>query len=833
MARSGGTAAPSVKPERIHRPRVSALLEEGMAYPAVVVAAGAGFGKTQAVASFLETSPYHGVWLQLTELDNLPLRFWESFTYTCALHRPALGEKLKRLGFPDTLYQFHKFLQFFTEELYTDDRFVVMVFDDVQTLRDETVRQFFTRLVAATLENICMVFISRDINSYSYHRSVYVVTTDDLRFTWDEAACYFETLGIELGADELERIHAYTGGWPMALYLVGLQLRRRSLSGEEVMTQSKQLIFQLIEKEMFSTYDTAVQRFLIRLSVLNAFPRGLIEYTAGDAAGDVLHALNNNVLVSYDAKAQSYYFHQVFLDYLKGQQGVGAQEELRHMLLQAAAWCAQNGHAVDAMDYYDRSGEYAEVWAMIAAQEGVRRPQAEAAVLLRYIETFPPAFIEKTPMCRIVYAMLLLNNLQTDRALEEMHAVYAQLEGTAGTDALRGEACAAYGLISLGLENLDFVEWFKKAAALLPAGSGRWRASLHLVEYSSALNLSSPAPGELKKSVGGFFEGMPYVSRVLHGAGHGLEYLAAAEAEFLTGDMRMAQTQAHKAYDMAAEKEQTDIMDGALFLLLRAALVNGNDAAIEETLQRLRGGGATSMRPECDIALGWYYSELSNVPAVAAWILYDAGGGRPPISVDRDALVRVRCLIEEQKYIEALADLERLESLYRRRNSLISLIYAQVYRAIACYQLDDGVAVISALEEAYALAHGNGLIMPFIEYGHRTRALLGYAREHARQIPDAWLEVVHTKAATYAKRHAYLVSKLGRGDGAQAPPFSLTKRENELIKNLSQGLTREEIASAMYVSPHTVKSMLKNVYNKIGAVNGADAVRITMGAGLL
>jgi LuxR family maltose regulon positive regulatory protein len=48
------------------------------------------------------------------------------------------------------------------------------------------------------------------------------------------------------------------------------------------------------------------------------------------------------------------------------------------------------------------------------------------------------------------------------------------------------------------------------------------------------------------------------------------------------------------------------------------------------------------------------------------------------------------------------------------------------------------------------------------------------------------------------------------------------------LEGLAQGLTREEIARNLSISVNTVKSAVRSVYNKLGAVNRADAVRIAV-----
>lgn len=59
---------------------------------------------------------------------------------------------------------------------------------------------------------------------------------------------------------------------------------------------------------------------------------------------------------------------------------------------------------------------------------------------------------------------------------------------------------------------------------------------------------------------------------------------------------------------------------------------------------------------------------------------------------------------------------------------------------------------------------------------------------------------------------------------ATDPLESLTVREEELLRALTNGWTNEQIASRIGISQNTVKYHLKNLYEKIGASNRAQAV---------
>ncbi|MCL2472145.1 MAG: helix-turn-helix transcriptional regulator, partial [Treponema sp.] len=61
----------------------------------------------------------------------------------------------------------------------------------------------------------------------------------------------------------------------------------------------------------------------------------------------------------------------------------------------------------------------------------------------------------------------------------------------------------------------------------------------------------------------------------------------------------------------------------------------------------------------------------------------------------------------------------------------------------------------------------------------------------------------------------------------------LSSQELSVLAGISRGMTREEIAKDLSTSINTVKNILKTVYEKLGAYNKADAIRIASGTGLL
>ena len=56
----------------------------------------------------------------------------------------------------------------------------------------------------------------------------------------------------------------------------------------------------------------------------------------------------------------------------------------------------------------------------------------------------------------------------------------------------------------------------------------------------------------------------------------------------------------------------------------------------------------------------------------------------------------------------------------------------------------------------------------------------------------------------------------------------LSNRERQVLVLLAEGLTREEVANALSISPYTVREYAKNSMLKLGAHNIVNAIAIAL-----
>ena len=87
---------------------------------------------------------------------------------------------------------------------------------------------------------------------------------------------------------------------------------------------------------------------------------------------------------------------------------------------------------------------------------------------------------------------------------------------------------------------------------------------------------------------------------------------------------------------------------------------------------------------------------------------------------------------------------------------------------------------------------------------------------------------------------ALVLNEVGAGgadaeesSGARRQPTILSKREEEVLHLVAEGLTNKQIARRLIVTENTVKSYVTSLFNKLGVDSRAQAVAVAAHDGLL
>lgn len=753
------------------RLRIDILIMEAIRKPLTTVIAGAGFGKTQAVSAALESTDENILWLQLSELDNLIPRLWERINIAFKKYNPNLSDGLMSLGYPDSLNTYDQCFRLLAKELSHIKRYI-LVLDDFYFIHDQRILNFLEKLIYARIPNLSIILISRtkpNLNLVGMLSKGLLtrITEDDLRFSKEEMNAYYLQQGLRLSEEMSSNIYSYTNGWIVAIYLVGLSIKTGNFNEQNPISLAKIDIYKLIENEVFSAASKKLQDFLVKISILDDAPKGLLLELGNHDDILVSEATKISIFIRFNPVSESYRIHHLFRDFLLERKNNLTDEEITQIHITAAKWYHKNNYKLAAIKHYKQCNCYNEIFDIILSLKR-RVSQTVADSLIELIEQAPANLLEKRPIMYVVKSLYLINNNEINEAYEVLSFLrknYEALPVSKENQALLGETYFSLGLISIINQNLEFEELFKLADKYLPNGSTLVDHSLDIAEGINITGIKNPVPGELKNYVDAMFRAMPYASRVMNGCGYGAEYLNAADACYMTGDIKGAEKNAYEAVFRAKQKHQYGIECMANFYLVRINVFKGDYEKTTSILKQMKTQldklNISDALSKYDVMEGWFYVKIGETDKVSKWILHEDETRKmlAPLIIGREYLVRSDCLLAESRYYELLAFMEQQDEVYAERGILYAIIQNKITRAIIHHYLDSPEDSITALNEAYALSSPNDLIIQYIEYGNSMRTVIDAASQNENCIiPKEWLDSIYKKSSAYAKQVAKIVS---------------------------------------------------------------------------
>jgi DNA-binding NarL/FixJ family response regulator len=103
--------------------------------------------------------------------------------------------------------------------------------------------------------------------------------------------------------------------------------------------------------------------------------------------------------------------------------------------------------------------------------------------------------------------------------------------------------------------------------------------------------------------------------------------------------------------------------------------------------------------------------------------------------------------------------------------------------------------------------------------------------------PDALIDAARNAVEGNAVIHPQLTktfieeARAVSGDEPRQAPLS--KREREILQKVADGATTRQVANELGISPHTVKTHLERIFEKLGANDRAQAVAIAIRQGIV
>ncbi|MFV0400687.1 MAG: LuxR C-terminal-related transcriptional regulator [Oscillospiraceae bacterium] len=826
----------------LHRPRLHALIEEGLRQPLLVMLAGPGYGKTQALASYLSRGNARILWLRLNTLDNLREHFWGHFVYALDHDFPDIARHLTTLEFPDTPSKFDAFLHILIKETRLKKP-IVWVFDDFGEITDRLIKSFFWALADTELDNFRLVLMSNVLTStesiafMTNKRSL--VLGKDLRFTREEIVGLYDMYNIRLEPGELDKIERYTEGWPLCLHLLAMD-HDRLPHHKQQLTHDE--ISYLFEDRFFSAYSERQQKLIIKLSLLNSFTKEFaVSIYEGESAE--LEALGNHVFLSNEPSTGRFFLHNLYRAFLQKKKYLLSDGEENKLWQDAAEYCMASGYEIDAISCYgkcgNRAGVIEAICRFIQLQHGISGENA--AFFLDQLDDLTPEEITAYPIATYIRALIYVNTLEIGKAEALLLELESRLlaDGIPVEPTLLGDVYALLAPIHMMRNQEDFGDYYKKAAGYLPEGTVLQRRQKLSTQNNHNFSMADSLPGALQRMERIVHESIPWANRALGGGMAGMEYIFSAEAAYLTNRLEEAREHAYRAVYKAEANAQHDLVCNGYCILARVGFAQGDfnemTRQVENVTEYAGRYEIGTLKEIRDTVLGWYYVKLHDCDKVPKGIARLVSPDRPVLAHDRSQIVYANYLLNTGEYARLVGMLESPVGLYVTQGIWPDRICRYILLAIGYYYLKKPDKAVNALWEAYDMSFHNGLTTLFVEAEkHMCNLVDAASHQNTYEFDSGWLDAIQEQAALFSGRAtAVRTAYLKQNPVNAAGDNPLTKREMEVLTALSRGLTREEIASAQYVSVNTVKTFIRSIYNKLDAANRAEAVSVAISRGYI
>jgi len=826
-------------PKHFPRPRINSLLSQAIQKPLVIVCAVAGYGKTRAVSDFVRESDIPATWVQCTESDNISTRFWESFVHSFSSISEPLVEELKEIGFPDTADKMERYFSARDRYMKNPSLRYLYIVDDAQLLRNPAVIRFVEQIIHDCPESRTVILICRnlpEINIINMQAEWLVqnINEADLAFNETELAEYFTWQGLSVNTQTLNHIYQDTNGWAFSINLVARSLKKSASYMGYISNAVKHNIFTLMESEIWRAVSERLKHFLLCLSLIEHLPTELVTDLAGGDDELIAELEQRSAYVRFDSDSGAYFIHHLFKDFLSGKKELLTDHEKNRTYQAAAKWCAQNDYVIDALNYYEKVGDYEAITSIsfeASTQSLVGIVHHVKGIFDRAPkETFDQVELLAAAQIRILMCMGLYRE-----AVEMMTGYEQKFLALPEDDPFRNRTMGAiyylWGLTRMVMstkdDRYDFDLYFEKMHQCLTKFPLNLTQNNHPVGPWISL-VGSGRHGALKENIETLTRSVSYIRQAQHDWAAGEDDLARGELLFYQGDIVAAESFVIKALDYARSRSQFMVAHRALFYTMRIGVLQGSyekvERAIKEMEARLTHKEYADRFFTYDISLGWYYYLLRMPEKTPSWLKGNFTPCYHPIFLDNFAnQMKLRYHYQIKNYPLLLAYIGEQE---QQMQALFGRIEQQAIKACTLYYMRDKAGAFATLRTAYEMALPNEIIMPFIELGKDIRTLtIAALREKSHGLPETWLKTINLKSTYYSKYQALIIGEHNKEYNADHGK-PLSPREAEVLRDLCNGLSRPEMAAKYKLSISTVKMNINHIAEKLKAQNTADIIRI-------
>ncbi|HTK11034.1 MAG TPA: LuxR C-terminal-related transcriptional regulator [Ktedonobacteraceae bacterium] len=402
---------PRLPGQHVSRPRLLALLEQGVQRSLTVVSAPAGSGKTTLLAEWATTTDRPVTWLAFDVADNDPARFLSYLIAALARLDARIGAAIQL----DPAALMHSWESVMTH-LLNDvtlllEREAVLILDDVHLITTDVVHAMLHFLLDHLPVRLHLVIGTRldlplPLARLRARNQLYELRAEELCFVSAELEAFVQTMGLTLSAEVTGLLVERTEGWIAGVQLLALVLRGRGNASEflRASSGSHRFLLEYVSEEILAQQTPEMQHFLLRTSVLDRLCGPLCDAVTGKSDGQMqlAGALRANLFLSELDDTQTWYrYHPLFAEALRAHLHTQAPDLLPELYRRACYWYEQQQQKEEAYEYAFLAGELSHAASLLEQLVPHLLAQGKFLRLRQWLSQLPPESVMCSPLLSV------------------------------------------------------------------------------------------------------------------------------------------------------------------------------------------------------------------------------------------------------------------------------------------------------------------------------------------------------------------------------------------------------------------------------------------------